>query len=356
MCTPMKKLERQQHSDSGMTSGCHGVPSPSSSAPTSLAAQPVIAQRLRGSPHLMTTEQNRILSTTDKYMKQKNDERAEAQTARLRETAMLAMSSCGIASDFVQVREQEILGQQEIVRKRCEKEGLGFYARVTLFSVQAAKSLYPEMDLTPVSISSPSFVAKVNNSILEGKISIEDCSDSSYLGGAEHLRWAVVNASPVLKVCSVLVLVLVLVLVCSKTCTCILTHIHTCKYSQFQDDQGAQTVITEADARQKLRARLVMIAPSDAINALEKSSHITAFANASKFPYLMRGRGCGGVKCFNLKENRTWSGKTLGDDPKDHVQLMGMLFFVTTIPLKSTGWVVSDEALIKHKKRLAPFM
>ena len=219
--------KRQQSNDSGKTSGCNGMSSPSSSAPTSLAAQPVIAQRLRGSPHLMTTEQNRILSTTDKYMKQKNDERAEAQTARLRETAMLAMSSCGIASDFVQVREQEILGQQEIVRKRCEKEGLGFYARVTLFSVQAAKSLYPEMDLTPVSISSPSFVAKVNNSILEGKISIEDCSDSSYLGGAEHLRWAVVNASPVLKVCSVLVLVLVLVLVCSKTCTCILTHIHT---------------------------------------------------------------------------------------------------------------------------------
>ena len=71
----------------------------------------------------------------------------------------------------------------------------------------------------------------------------------------------------------------------------------------------------------------------------------------------MRSRGCGGVKCFNPKENRLWSGKTLGDDPKDRVQLMGMLFFATTIlPLKSTGWVVSDEVLDKHKTRLAPFM
>ena len=71
----------------------------------------------------------------------------------------------------------------------------------------------------------------------------------------------------------------------------------------------------------------------------------------------MRGRGCGGVKCFNLKHNRTWSGTTHGDDLDDKVQLMGMLFFVTTTsPLKATGWVVNNEAKDKHKTRLAPFM
>ena len=73
----------------------------------------------------------------------------------------------------------------------------------------------------------------------------------------------------------------------------------------------------------------------------------------------MRGRGCGGVRCFNLKENRLWSGTTMGDDPDDRVQLMGMLFFVTTtVPLKATGWVVNNKALDKHcdKTRLAPFM
>jgi hypothetical protein len=125
---------------------------------------------------------------------------------------MLAMSSCGIAPDFVQVQEEEILGQQEIVRKRCEEEGLGFYTGVTLFNVSPVQFLYPEMDLTPVSMSSPSLVAKLNNSVLEGKISIKDFSESSFLNGAEHLRSFVGDPKPLLKVCSrVFVLVLVLV-------------------------------------------------------------------------------------------------------------------------------------------------
>jgi hypothetical protein len=103
--------------------------------------------------------------------------------------------------------------------------------------------------------------------------------------------------------------------------------------------------------------QLVAIAPSDVINKLEKLSHNKAFEHDATFSYLMRGRGCGGVKCFNLKENRMWSGTTHGDDPDDKVQLMGMLFFVTTtVPLKATGWVVNNEALDKHKTRLAPFM
>ena len=117
-----------------------------------------------------------------------------------------------------------------------------------------------------------------------------------------------------------------------------------------------QSQITEEDARQQIRAQVVMIGASDAINHLETCSHHAAFANVPTFAHLMRGRGCGGVKCFNPKENRLWL-STLGDDPKDRVQLMGMLFFATTkLPLKSTGWVVSDEVLDKHKTRLAPFM
>ena len=124
MCTQMKKLERQQHSDSGMTSGCHGVPSPSSSAPTSFVAERAIVLRLRDSPHLLTIKQTRILSAFDQSNQRKN----EAQTARLREMAELAMSSCGITPDIAQVQEEDVIRQLEIVRKGCEKEGHGFYA------------------------------------------------------------------------------------------------------------------------------------------------------------------------------------------------------------------------------------
>ena len=217
MCTQMKKLERQQHSDSGMTSGCNGVPSPSSSVPTSFSAQRAIAQRLRDSPHLLTIKQTRILSAFDQSISHSDEKEAAAQTARLREMAELAMSSCGITPDIAQVQEEDVMCQLEIVRKECEKEGLGFYAGVTMIDYKAVQSEFPEMDLTPVGMSSPSVVEQLNNSILKGKISIDDLSESDVLNGAEWLRSFVLDPQPLLKVCSrVFVLALVLVVHAQK--------------------------------------------------------------------------------------------------------------------------------------------
>jgi hypothetical protein len=73
----------------------------------------------------------------------------------------------------VEVQQKEILRQQEIVRKTCEKEGLGFYSGVTMFKVSTVQSLYPEMELTPASLCSLSLVAKLNHAIQEGKISTD---------------------------------------------------------------------------------------------------------------------------------------------------------------------------------------
>ena len=121
-------------------------------------------------------------------------------------------------------------------------------------------------------------------------------------------------------------------------------------------DQDVQSYITEEDAREQIHPQIVMIGPSDQMNLMEKISHREAFSKASTFPYLMRSIGAGGLKCFNPKEDQSWS-SARGDHHADRVQLMGMLFFATTkCPLKSTGWVVSDEAKDKHKNRLAVFM
>ena len=76
---------------------------------------------------------------------------------------------------------------------------------------------------------------------------------------------------------------------------------HIRKYSQFQDDQGVQSDITEEDARQQICPQVVMIGTSDQINHLEKLSHHETFAKALTFPHLMRSRGAGGLKCFNPK-------------------------------------------------------
>ena len=82
---------------------------------------------------------------------------------------------------------------------------------------KAVQSEFPEMDLTPVGMSSPSLVMKLNNSILEGEISVDDLSESSFLNGAEWLRSFVVDPEPLLKVCSrVFVLALVLVVHAQK--------------------------------------------------------------------------------------------------------------------------------------------
>ena len=73
------------------------------------------------------------------------------------------------------------------------------------------------MDLTPVGMSSPSLVEQLNNSILEGKISIDDLSVSSFLNGAEWLSSFVAHPEPLLKVCSrVFVLALVFVVHAQK--------------------------------------------------------------------------------------------------------------------------------------------
>ena len=82
---------------------------------------------------------------------------------------------------------------------------------------KAVQSEFPEMDLTPVGMSSPSLVEQLNNSILEGKISIDDLSETPFLNGAEWLRSFVGDREPLLKVCSrIFVLALVFVVHAQK--------------------------------------------------------------------------------------------------------------------------------------------
>ena len=233
---PIQALRRNETIERGTASAHTGMPSPSSSAPTTgLFEQRAIARRLRETPHLMTPEQNQTLSDMDQYHRKigrrHSEEKAAAATARQREMAVLAMSSSGITPDIAQVQEEDVMRQLEIVRKGCEKEGHGFYAGVTLIDYEAVQTEFPEMDLTPVGMSSPSVVEQLNNSILKGKISIDDLSESDVLNGAEWLRSFVLDPQPLLKVCSRVFVPRTcparacICGTCSKTCTCIWTHI-----------------------------------------------------------------------------------------------------------------------------------
>ena len=110
----------------------------------------------------------------------------------------------------MEAQQEEMLRQQEDACLACEADGTGFYSWVTLLNVSAVKALYPEMNLTPGSTCAPSFAAKMNLNMQEGKISFNSLSDSPVLQGDEYLRSFACDPNPLLKVCC-LVLVLVLV-------------------------------------------------------------------------------------------------------------------------------------------------
>ena len=88
----------------------------------------------------------------------------------------------------------------------------------------------------------------------------------------------------------------------------------------------------------------------------EKASHRLAFKTPGSFLYMMRARGCGGLKSWNTKHNRYWS-ESKGDDKQHRTQMLGLMFFTTTKDsLASTGWVVNKQMADKHKKFLAALM
>ena len=223
---PITALRRNEAIERGTSSAHTGMPSASSSAPTTgVYEQREIARRLRETPHLMTPEQNQTLSDMDQYHRNNSslhyEEKAarlrEMATARQRELAVLAMSSCGITPEDAQVQEDDVMCQLEIVRKECEKEGRGCYIGVTQLNYKAVQSQFPERDLTPASMAAPALVEQLNKSIREGKISIDDFSETSFLDGAEWLRSFLGDPEPLLKVCSrVFVLALVLVVHAQK--------------------------------------------------------------------------------------------------------------------------------------------